>query len=142
VFVHDRCGDAVGCTPSTILASATAAGGAGASVVGPQLSPSGRFLIFGTEASDLVAGDVNDASDAFVRDLCLGAAGCTPETRRVSINAAGEEGSGDSNSDVQYTPGKVTDLGLSVWASWAGNLVTDDGNGTADIFLAASGFTP
>src|SRR4051812_39319562 len=53
---------------------------------GPSISVGGRFVAFSSDASNLVAGDTNDASDVFVRDRRDGA------TERVSLGAAGEEG--------------------------------------------------
>ncbi len=40
--------------------------------VGPSVSEDGRFVAFCSNASNLVAGDINNVRDAFVRDLQLG----------------------------------------------------------------------
>ncbi|NGO13529.1 hypothetical protein G5C60_39515 [Streptomyces sp. HC44] len=53
--------------------SVTSAGAAGnGSSSGAVLSRNGRYAAFASTASDLVAGDTNDASDVFVRDLRTG----------------------------------------------------------------------
>ncbi len=88
IFVRDTCTAATGgCTPATTIASlatdstrsnensalATASGGGG------------RYVVFQSDASTLVPGDTNGATDIFVRDTCAGASGCTPATSRVSV---------------------------------------------------------
>jgi tricorn protease-like protein len=62
VFVHDRR------TGETELVSLSSHGiqGTGDSF-GPSISSGGRFLAFGSSASNLVAGDTNDEDDIFVR---------------------------------------------------------------------------
>ena len=52
---------------------------------GPSVSADGRFVLFGSEASDLVAGDTNECWDAFVRDRALG------RTTRVNVASAPQE---------------------------------------------------
>ncbi len=49
------------------------------------LSQNGRFLAFGSYASNLVSGDTNGTGDIFVRDLWTGA------TTRVSVSSSGVE---------------------------------------------------
>ncbi|MEP6815233.1 MAG: hypothetical protein ABI873_06775 [Marmoricola sp.] len=53
------------------------------------LSADGRFVVFGSPASNLVAGDANSVSDVFVRDRLAGV------TERVSVGVDGE-GNGPS----------------------------------------------
>jgi Tol biopolymer transport system component len=57
----------------------------------PAISADGRFVAFGSDASNLVAGDTNRTCDVFVRDLQ------TSATSRVSIGSAGQEGAGPSS---------------------------------------------
>jgi Tol biopolymer transport system component/subtilisin-like proprotein convertase family protein len=47
----------------------------------PSISSNGRFVVFTSDASDLVLGDTNDAADVFVRDRWLGT------TRRASTTS-------------------------------------------------------
>lgn len=51
----------------------------------PSLSADGRFVAFGSAASDLVPGDTNDAFDVFVLDRATG------EMARVSLSHVGAE---------------------------------------------------
>jgi archaellum component FlaF (FlaF/FlaG flagellin family) len=55
------------------------------------ISADGRFVVFKSDADDLVAVDTNSSSDIFVRDLR------TQTTRRVSLDATGNEGNGNSS---------------------------------------------
>jgi len=57
----------------------------------PAISGNGRFVVFESEADDLVPNDTNGSFDVFVRDLKLGT------TSLVSINLAGtDSGAGES----------------------------------------------
>ena len=56
----------------------------------PSISADGRYVAFYSEASNLVSGDTNGATDVFVYDRRSGA------TKRVSVAAGGEEANGDS----------------------------------------------
>jgi len=47
------------------------------------VSASGRFVVFVSAASNLVAGDTNGSSDVFMRDRLLGT------TTRLSVSAKG-----------------------------------------------------
>ena len=55
------------------------------------VSDDGRFVVFSSDASDLVAGDDNASWDVFVRDLEAGT------TQRVSVSSAGIPGNSHSN---------------------------------------------
>ena len=67
---------------------------AGASYVGVNaagaLSSTGRFVVFNSEASDLVAADTNGVEDVFVRDRQTGV------TERVSVSSSGVQAERDS----------------------------------------------
>ncbi|ANB16238.1 PD40 domain-containing protein [Dokdonella koreensis] len=57
----------------------------------PVISGNGRYVAFASDASTLVPGDTNNATDVFVRDRVLGT------TTRVSLTAAGAQSVGASN---------------------------------------------
>jgi Tol biopolymer transport system component len=149
VFLRDTCqtasGPVSGCTPSTIRVSvATDGTQANSSSFSPSISADGRYVAFDSNATNLVAGDTNNASDIFVRDTCVGApSGCTPSTTRVSVATDGTQGNGDSSQPSISADGRFV-----AFASGAGNLIP---GGTAVgplVFLrdtcagAASGCTP
>jgi hypothetical protein len=56
----------------------------------PMISANGRFVVFESNSSNLVAGDTNGQTDIFVRDLLLNV------TTRVSLNTAGLQATGSS----------------------------------------------
>lgn len=90
----------------------------------PQISDDGRFVVFRSGATNLVAGDTNGVTDIFVRDRIDGT------TDRVSIGDSGEEGDqaaglGDISLDGRYV----------AFASNATNLVANDTNNALDVFL-------
>jgi WD40-like Beta Propeller Repeat len=90
IFMRDTCqgaGAGAACTPQTILVSAALIGTAtdGASRT-PSISANGRFVVFASDATNLVPGDNNGVSDIFLRDTCIGGpAGCTPTTTLISV---------------------------------------------------------
>ena len=96
VFVRDTCIGATGCTPATSVVSAIGTTSVNNDSYGPTFSANGRFVAFSSEASNVVVNDTNNRSDVFVRDRCLGASGCTPSVRRVSVTPAGVQGNADS----------------------------------------------
>lgn len=88
----------------------------------PDISANGRYVVFASDASNLVAGDTNGKRDIFIRDLQ------SQTTRLVSKGR-----SGPSNG-MSTTP-KVSDDGRYVsFLSTASNLVARDSNGKADAF--------
>lgn len=90
----------------------------------PHLSSDGRFLVFQSDASNLVAGDNNGESDIFLRDLQSGT------IERVSLSSAGAEGDDDSGDPIVSDDGQ-----LVIFESEASTLVPSDTNGEQDLFL-------
>lgn len=89
----------------------------------PALSPDGRFVVFESEASNLVPGDTNGVRDLFVHDLEDGT------TTRVSLADDGAEADGPSFNGFLCGEGRVA------FDSEATNLVPGDTNGVSDVFL-------
>ena len=119
VFVRDRF---AGTTERVSLAN----GGneSDASSSSPAISADGRYVVFASSATNLVAGDTNDALDVFVRDRVLGT------TTRVSVSGSGAQG--DATSSL---PSISADGRYVVFQSFASNLVSGDTGGFQDIFL-------
>ena len=90
-----------------------------------DISADGRYVVMGSDATNLVAGDTNGAWDIFLKDTLNGV------VTRVNIAADGTQ----ANAGGDYQGGKVTDDGqYVVFASNASNLVANDTNGVTDIF--------
>ena len=93
-----------------------------------SISDDGRWVVFTSAASDLVADDTNGVADVFVKDLDTGAIAL------VSKTAAGVQGS-LSSGNAQISAGGD----WIVFESSAGNLASTDGNGTfPDVFRVAN----
>jgi Tol biopolymer transport system component len=90
----------------------------------PCISPDGRYVVFSSDATDLVAGDINGEADVFIRDLSL------QTTARVSLDHNGLDGDGASR-----VPSISADGRYVAFISDAPDLVIGDGNGVADIFV-------
>ena len=122
VFVHDRL---TGFTSRVSVASDLTE--ANDVSVNPSLSADGRYVTFGSRASNLVVGDTNNTFDAFVHDLLTGA------TSRVSVASDLTEGNGDSFADFSCS---ISADGVRVtFISSASNLVVGDTNNATDVFV-------
>src|SRR5439155_21978885 len=123
IYVRDRVGG------SNILVSVNLAGtsGGNGNSYEPRISADGRYVLFLSDASDLVTNADNNAnSDVFVRDLVLGT------TRLVSVNRFGNAtGNGASYYAVMTPDGRHV-----AFDSEASDLVPNDVNGDwLDIFV-------
>jgi Tol biopolymer transport system component len=87
-------------------------------------SDDGRFVVFGSDASNLVPDDTNGTTDIFVRDRQLGT------TVRVDVSSTGEQSDGSSSSETISRDGHYV-----AFVSNASNLISDDTNGQADAFV-------
>lgn len=88
------------------------------------ITPDGRFVVFHSDASNLVAGDLGGFQDVFVRDLISGA------TQRVSVASNGDNSNGASSR------GSISDDGRYVaFESFAQNFAAGDANFTRDVFV-------
>ena len=121
IFVHDRW------TGATELESVSSNGvqGTGASQY-PHISGDGRFVVFQSNATNLVPGDTNGKTDVFVRDRHLGT------TERVSVDSSGVQVNGDSTT---YKASITPDGRFVSFHSQATNLVAGDTNGRWDVFV-------
>jgi hypothetical protein len=109
----------------SVNSSGTATANGGGGVAG--ISADGRFVAFGSGATDLVTvPDNNNESDIFVRDLL------TNTTKLVSINSAGT-GTGNRGADSISIS---ADFRFVAFLSWATDLVTTlDNNNGPDAFV-------
>ncbi|OGN95380.1 MAG: hypothetical protein A2Z71_01595, partial [Chloroflexi bacterium RBG_13_50_21] len=90
----------------------------------PFISDDEHYVVFTSYASNLVDGDTNTHTDAFVHDLLTG------ETRRVSVASDGTQG-----NDQSFSGSLSADGHFVVFNSWADNLVPGDTNYLSDVFV-------
>lgn len=90
----------------------------------PVLSADGRYVVYTSVASNLVAGDSNALQDIFRHDLQTG------ETIRVSVATGGAQANGNSFVSTVSADGSVV-----AFTSAASNLVAGDSNGVTDVFV-------
>ena len=126
IFVHDRK------TGRTTRISVSSGGreANGENLGGLSISADGRYVAFSSLASNLVAGDANDITDVFVRDLRTG------RTILASLGASGGQGDnassvGGSGAGAAFT----VDGRYLAFSSWAANLVPGDTNIVPDAFV-------
>ena len=119
VFVRDRftgTNERVSVDSSGTLANGDSSGGG--------ISADGRYVAFGSWATNLVPGDSNGTVDVFVRDRQNGT------TERVSVSSGGAQGNGDCVPSSISADGRYVAFGSN-----SGNLVPGDTNGCWDIFV-------
>jgi len=89
-----------------------------------SLSSDARFVAFGSDATNLVAGDFNFVRDVFVHDRQTGA------TKLISLSSTGGNPNGQSIRPVISAAGRFV-----AFQSDASNLVAGDFNLIGDVFL-------
>ncbi len=94
----------------------------------PSLSADGRYLVFLSNVTGLVAGDTNAISDAFVLDRQTG------QIERVSVTSAGAEATLGACC-AEYAAVISGDGRFVAFSSFANDLVPNDTNAVQDIFL-------
>jgi Tol biopolymer transport system component len=119
VFVHDRQS-----VTNTLVSVRTDGFQANSDSFNPTISRDGRYVVFHSDANNLVTGDSNIRSDVFVHDRQMST------TIRVSVNSVGNQA-----DDVSQSASISFDGRFVAFESYASNLVTDDNNGVADIFV-------
>ena len=120
VFVRDRIARV-----TTRVTVATGGAQANGDSRGPvTLSANGRYVAFGSDARNLVAGDTNERPDVFVRD------GLRGSTTRASVATDGTQGNLNSLQPAISANGRFVAFG-----SIASNLVAGDTNGIVDVFV-------
>lgn len=118
VFVRD----VVSGSTSRVSVSSSGAQADGISVV-PSISANGRFVVFASDATNLVPGDTNAQRDIFVRDLVSG------QTTRASVATNGAQGGDRSNNATVSADGRYV-----AFESRA-VLAAGDANGLPDVYL-------
>jgi Tol biopolymer transport system component len=118
-FVHDR--DTGATERISVDSFGLQANGASGAVA---VSADGRIVAFVSDSSNLVAGDSNGSTDAFVHDRSAGA------TSRVSVDSSGGEGNARSVALAMSSDGRCV-----TFFSDASNLVPFDTNLAADVFV-------
>ena len=111
----------------TTLVSVSSGGQQGNNNSGDQtrISADGRFVVFLSKASNLVAGDGNSFTDLFVHDRFTG------NTDRVNVATDNSEANSYDTSD----PTISADGRFVAFASYATNLVPNDTNSNSDVFI-------
>lgn len=124
LFVRDR----VNGTIERVSVDAAGSESNGASGIG-TLSPDGRFIVFESRATNLVAGDTNGIADFFLKDRSTGS------VVRVSLTSSGAEAHGDSSVSLGGGVCVSADGRYVAFMSGASDLVGGDTNNQPDIFL-------
>lgn len=90
----------------------------------PSISNDGRYIVFESASTNVVANDTNSVTDIFRYDTQ------TATYIRVSVSSAGVQGNGNSITPIISGNGRYV-----AFRSDANNLVVNDSNGYSDVFL-------
>ena len=122
---------AQGIRPTGISLNSNGSGTANNGSQRADVSANGRYIVFESNATDLVAGlnDNNNTTDVFLRDTWTNRTSCP------SVTAAGNT-TGDFAS---VRPIVTPDGTYVIFASSAGNLVANDTNNAYDVFRVKVG---
>jgi Tol biopolymer transport system component len=85
----------------------------------PSISGDGRYVVFASEADNLISNDTNGAGDIFIHDVQTGVTS--------GVSTTGNAGASDAGISL--------DGRFVVFASNASNLVAGDTNGRTDVFV-------
>jgi hypothetical protein len=119
VFLYDRQ------TATTQRISVSSAGGQGNGLsYFPDISADGRYTVYESDATNLVANDTNGVTDSFIYDRITGT------TQLISVNSAEEPGNGRSAYPVIAANNRHV-----TFVSFATNLSPNDPTPTADIYI-------
>ncbi len=119
-YVRDRQAE-----PTRLVSVNVAGGGAGNGDSLPlAISTNGRFALFTSSAANLVNSDTNGVKDIFLRDLEENL------TTLVTVSTNGRPADGESEGAIMTPDGRFI-----AFISKASNLVPNDTNGVADVFV-------
>src|SRR5581483_8759234 len=90
----------------------------------PAVSADGRYVAFASDATNLVPGDTNNATDVFVYDRQA------KTTTRVSVAAGGGQA-----GDASFSPSLSGDGSVVAFVSRSADLVAGDTAGGEDVFV-------
>ena len=119
VFVHDR---KTGLTALVSIAMDGSQGDDDSSIA--SISGDGNYVVFQSLASTFISHDDNDFSDVFIHHRYVGI------TDLVSVSSYG----GQAN-EHSYRPAISADGRYVVFQSQASNMISNDDNGSSDIFI-------
>ena len=124
VFVHDRSsGQTERVSVSTGGAQARATRDPWGGSIAGGISANGRYVVFQSDAPNLVAGDTNRLADVFRRDRASGV------TKRVSVAPHGQANGASGLATISANGRYVA------FESAASNLVAHDSNRIVDVFV-------
>lgn len=136
VFVHDR--DTGATTRVSVAGGGAQANGASAE---PSISPSGEWVAYTSEATNLVGGDSNGVADVF---LSARAGGDTSRASAPDAVTRPFQQANGASSQPRVSDTLTGYIGdgepVVVFTSAATNLVNGDGNGAGDVFVTTRVF--
>lgn len=119
IFLHDRLAG----TTERISVSSGGVQANGRSIF-PNISSDGRYVVYDSDASNLVANDTNNVTDVFLFDRL------TATTRRISVTTTSQQAAGRSSYPVIAANNRQV-----TFVSFAPNMHPDDPAPNGDIYV-------
>ena len=141
VYVRDRDVDLDGIfdEPGAVSTSRVSTSSAGSDANGnsghSSVSDNGRYVVFYSTASNLVASDTNSSWDVFLRDRDTDSDGIFDEPGLVSTTRSSETPAGVQGNSLSFDPDISGNGRFVTFSSLASNFVSGDVPLQADIFL-------
>ncbi|MCB8921543.1 MAG: PD40 domain-containing protein [Ardenticatenaceae bacterium] len=130
VFVRDTA-----VLTTTLISAATDGTPGNAESRNAAMSADGRYIVFQSNANNLIANDFSPFTDIFVRDRDTDEDGIFDEPGAVQVLRLSQNASGTAANDVSTDPAISANGRWIVFTSAATNLVANDINNANDIFL-------
>lgn len=99
------------------------------------ISANGRYVVFSSEATNLVNGDTNGLRDVFLRDRDTDADGVFDEPGEVKTTRLSNGIGGAQANGASWEVAISGDSNYIAFSSDASNIVLNDGNGARDVFV-------
>ncbi len=117
--------DRIAGTTTLVTVNMAGSGGANRQSLSADMSDDGRYVVFQSNATNLVEGDIRENADVFLRDVQSG------KTILVShVNGGSTPALGESTDPVISADGRYI-----AYQSTASNIVTNDDNSLSDVFV-------
>ncbi len=107
----------------------------GPMMTGAAVSRDGRFVVYPSASSDLVAGDTNGWTDVFRHDRDTNANGVFDEPGSIATTLVTVSSSGAQGNWYSHGPSVSADGRFVCFISHASNLVPNDTNSVDDVFV-------
>jgi Tol biopolymer transport system component len=136
IFVHDR-----ETSQTTRVSVASDGTEANWNSYSPMVGPGGRFVVYASEATNLVPSDTNAVMDVFLHDRDTDRDGVFDEPGAIQTIRVSTAADGSQANEMSYSPVISYDGAYVAFTSRASNLAPGDDSDTLDVFVRYVGYS-